>query len=437
MFLEPGQIVGDRYEVVARVGEGGMGQVWSAVRKADGRPVALKVLKVSGVDPMRRLVREARIAQRLQHPNVVAVEEILAPSSGSPIVVLELLDGKSLRDRLQLGPMSLAEAAETIGAAAAAVGSAHALGIVHRDLKPENLYLHRNHEGATVTKVLDFGIAKVVTAEELHTAGMTNTGTMLGTPAYMAPEQIFGERDVDGRADVWALGIILYECLSGARPFEGENAGQIFKAITMGKATPLASRCPDLAPEVLALVGRMLASDRTERPGLDEILSVLEGQAGAALPKIAVGAPLAASIDPLAQTIEAQDFWTPPALQMSVGRGAAKRRRPAWILASAALVLVIGGGAALMRARPHAATSAPPPAASTVVRMEPTSPEPAVPSAQIVAAPAATLADAGAPTVSASPKRPATRSSSVSPAGAAHAATPARLPGGVHGVSPY
>ncbi|AKU94752.1 serine/threonine protein kinase [Labilithrix luteola] len=424
-----------------------MGQVWSAVREGDGHPVALKVLKVSGVDPVRRLVREARIAQRLQHPNVVAVEEILAPPSGSPIIVLELLDGQSLRDRLNLGPMTISEAAHTIGAAVAAVGSAHSLGIVHRDLKPENLYLHRGRGGTTITKVLDFGIAKVVTAEELHTAGMTNTGTMLGTPAYMAPEQIFGERDVDGRADVWALGVILYECVSGSRPFEGENAGQIFKAITMGKATPLVSRCPDLPPSVLGLVDRMLASERTARPSLVEILSVLEGHADGPLPKITAATPLPASIDPLAQTLDVQDFWTPPPLHVSVGRGGSapvKRRVPVWIVAAGALVvLAIGGG--LVRARAHTAAPVPALEASAVVKTEATTPAPAQSASAppVVAEPAEPVAivDAGAAPPSAPSKRPATRSSSVSAGGAAHPGTPssapARLPGGVHAVSPY
>ncbi len=169
-----------------------------------------------------------------------------------------------------------------------AVGAAHALGIVHRDLKPENIFLARGPDGARTVKVLDFGIAKLTAldGEVMRSTGIT-TGVVLGTPAYMAPEQVFAEKDLDHRADIWALGIIFYECLAGACPTEGANIGQVLKHVVARPFAPLEQLAPE-APEALCrLVARMLAREPWQRPAdLREVQEVLAPLAGAAAPPV-------------------------------------------------------------------------------------------------------------------------------------------------------
>lgn len=419
-----------------------MGHVWSAVRESDGRPFALKVLKVSGVDSTRRLVREARIAQRLRHPNIVRVEEIFAPPSGSPIVVLELLDGQSLRERLAHGSLDVTTASRIVGSAAAAVGSAHARGIVHRDLKPENLYLHRGGEDAPVTKVLDFGIAKVTNAEDLQTAGMTHTGTMLGTPAYMAPEQIFGERDLDGRADVWALGVILYECLSGARPFEGDNAGQIFKAVTMGKASSLALRCPDLPEDVVHLVDRMLTSERAERPAMGEVLDVLGRHTQTTLPAIEL-----VPANRVDRESTPEDLWTPPPTNFVEERAFYRGRSRFRTLAGSLLFAAALGVSSLALMRSAARTATTPTAqerSATRASDISTKENVLTPTVQTTSPPpSSSIQRNETPTLTADvaiarprPKPKPFEPTAIVPA-VPVASDTARLPGGVHATNPY
>jgi serine/threonine-protein kinase len=202
-----------------------------------------------------------------------------------------------------------------------AVGAAHALGIVHRDLKPENIFIEAGPP--RMVKVLDFGVAKLTAAEgdAAATAGLTESGALVGTPYYMSPEQAFGERDVDHRTDVWALGLILYRCLSGVLPTRAENVGQVFKSIVARPIRPLAQAAPEVPADVAALVDKMLSRARRHRSGdLHEVTAVLERytdvrapEFGAVLPgeSEAVDAAPAAgeasvdtmvSVDPLAAT---------------------------------------------------------------------------------------------------------------------------------------
>jgi eukaryotic-like serine/threonine-protein kinase len=194
-------------------------------------------------------------------------------------MVMDLLHGESLGERLEREPrLPLEQAARILIPAVNAVGTAHAVGIVHRDLKPDNIFLS-DEGGVVVVQVLDFGIAKFQTldGDSLPAGGLTGTGAMLGTPFYMSPEQIFGERDVDQRADVWAIGVILYECLSGVRPTQAENVGQILRILMTESIVPLRLLVPDVPADVAELVGRMLQRDRQQRPGsMAEVQSVLQ-----------------------------------------------------------------------------------------------------------------------------------------------------------------
>jgi len=237
--LAPGLVIAGRFRLEKRLGEGGMGVVWSAVHVVTRKPVALKFLTAAGRDSkhaVQRFLREARAACAVRHPSVVEVHDVLELEGGAPVMVMELLAGETLADRLQRERvMSLPDIARIMVHVCSAIGCAHALGIVHRDLKPENIFLAISPSGQEV-KVLDFGIAKLTASEgdAAHSGAITGTGAILGTPYYMAPEQLFGEKDIDHRADIWALGIIFYEALTGQRPTQGQNVGQIYKIVVTG-----------------------------------------------------------------------------------------------------------------------------------------------------------------------------------------------------------
>ena len=261
-----------------------MGVVWEATDAGTGERVAVKCVKPSSRLPAneqrRRLEREARAITAIDHPNLVRVREVITGEDGAPAIVMDLLEGESLRSRLDReSRLDVGEAARVVLPILSAVGSAHALGIVHRDLKPDNVFLTSPTEAEpSGVRVLDFGIAKLTALEgqAAGTGALTASGALLGTPYYMSPEQVFGEKDIDSRADVWALGVVLYECLAGKRPVEGENAGQVLRVIATGKITPLAEVAPELPDDVTALVGRMLAVDRANRPSdLREAYEVL------------------------------------------------------------------------------------------------------------------------------------------------------------------
>jgi serine/threonine-protein kinase len=267
-----GSVLAGRYRLEYLLGEGGMGTVWAATHLITHKRVAVKLLRgevASDPDTLRRFVREARAASAVRHPNVVEIHDILTLDDGSPAMIMDLLEGETLAQCLERsGPLQLPDLASIMAPVLSAVGSAHAVGIVHRDLKPDNIFLARLGDGRVEPKVLDFGIAKLMPLGEKMDAasvGLTRTGAVLGTPFYMAPEQAFGEKDVDARVDVWALGVILYECSSGQRPIDGESLGQVFKMITVGPTLPLDRLVPDLPPDFVALVGRMMERDRELR----------------------------------------------------------------------------------------------------------------------------------------------------------------------------
>jgi serine/threonine-protein kinase len=260
-----------------------MGVVWQAVHVVTRKTVALKFLKRNGADDDRavqRFLREARAACAVHHPSVVEVHDVLELEDGSSAMVMELLKGETFARRLAREPnggMPLAEVARIMVHVCSAVGCAHGLGIVHRDLKPENIFLADAH-GALAVKVLDFGIAKLTATEgdAAQTGANTGTGAILGTPYYMAPEQLFGEKDIDHRADLWALGIIFYEALSGTLPTQQPNIGQIIKLIITDGIVPLKERAPNLPDDMVEIVDRLLARDRAARPrDVGEVLGVL------------------------------------------------------------------------------------------------------------------------------------------------------------------
>jgi serine/threonine protein kinase len=219
MALAPGTGLGP-YEIIAPIGSGGMGEVYRARDTRLDRLVAIKILPASVAgdpDRLARFAREAKAVAALSHPNVLSIHDF-GTSDGISYVVTELLEGATLRERLASGPVPMQKAIDITVQIARGLAAAHDKGIVHRDLKPENIFLTRDGH----LKILDFGLAKQTTADG-QTSLNTEAGVVLGTVGYMSPEQVRGER-VDGRTDLFACGVVLYELLTGRRPFQRDTS---------------------------------------------------------------------------------------------------------------------------------------------------------------------------------------------------------------------
>jgi serine/threonine protein kinase len=290
--LAEGELIGGKYRLERVLGEGGMGSVWAATHALTRMRVAVKFLKPEysmKEEVAHRFLREARAAAAVRHPNVVSIHDVMQLEDGTAAMVMDYLKGESLGERIhRVGAQPPDVVARILLPVVSAVGTAHSLGIVHRDLKPDNLFLAEENDLVTM-KVLDFGIAKLTATEgeAASTGALTRTGSVLGTPYYMSPEQAFGERDLDHRSDIWSLGVIFWECLTGKRPTEGENLGQVFKIIATAVIPPPSSVVPSIPPDIDALVVRMLQKERNDRPqSLNDVRVVLERYAGQSMPSI-------------------------------------------------------------------------------------------------------------------------------------------------------
>jgi tRNA A-37 threonylcarbamoyl transferase component Bud32/tetratricopeptide (TPR) repeat protein len=256
-ILRVGEIVAGRFEVEALADWGGMGAVYRARDRYSGSTVALKLLLDES--SQERFAREARVLADLRHPAIVQYVAHGKSELGALYLAMEWLDGVDLRTRLARGPLPLGDALAAVRRTAQGLAVAHARGIVHRDVNPRNLFLVDGD--ARDTRVLDFGIARPLRA----TFGVTLPGTYLGTPGYMAPEQARGHEDIDARADVFALGCVLYECLVGKPAFASDNLLALLGKVLFEEALPLGSR-GDFPPVVGDLVARMMAKDPSQRP---------------------------------------------------------------------------------------------------------------------------------------------------------------------------
>jgi serine/threonine protein kinase len=300
----PGVRLGS-YEIVGRLGAGGMGEVYKARDTRLGRAVAIKALR-SGADPelLRRLEREARAASALNHPNIVHIYDVGELAGRGPYVVMELVEGETLRQRLRRGPLPIPVALDLAAQLGDGLAKAHRAGIVHRDLKPENVMV--TPDG--VLKVLDFGLAKVLAAplggvEDGQTLSRhgTRAGLLLGTLEYMSPEQASG-RAVDHRTDQFALGLIVHEMLSGRPTFRRDTPAQVLAAVIEREAEPLARVRSDAPPELEALVARCLQKDPDRRfastDALAAELSRLAGRSrsGSLPPGLPVVPPVSAPV---------------------------------------------------------------------------------------------------------------------------------------------
>jgi len=262
-----------RYLIVRRIGEGGMGAVYEAKHTVIGKRVAVKVLLEkfhSNRDLVARLLQEARLASSIGHENIVDVTDFGTTDDGRSFVVMEFLDGEPLAQLvMREAPLPVERSLRIAHQVASALGAAHAKGIYHRDVKPENVYLVKRGE-ADFVKVVDFGISKAVKQggeDPAESYRLTHTGLLLGTPLYMSPEQARGEDDLDHRVDVWALGVMLYECLTGEVPFHANNYLGIISQVLTRDAPPPSRLRPELGipPAVETVVMRAMEKDRQKR----------------------------------------------------------------------------------------------------------------------------------------------------------------------------
>jgi serine/threonine protein kinase len=256
------------YRIVSKIGEGGMGEVYLAQDTKLDRKVALKILPADVAahpDRMKRFVQEARAASSLNHPNIITIHEIGETASGY-FIGTEFIDGETLRERMSRGGVELSDTLDIVLQVASALTAAHGAGIVHRDIKPENIMLRRDG----IVKVLDFGLAKLVEQTPLDAEAetrmqvQTQAGVILGTAAFMSPEQARGQ-EVDARSDIWSLGCVLYEMLTRQQPFRGDTTTDVLANIIHREPPSILIRCPDAPAELERIIIRAVCKNKAER----------------------------------------------------------------------------------------------------------------------------------------------------------------------------
>ncbi len=265
--LQPDALFAGRYRVVSAIKAGGMGAVYEVLDEATNARRALKVMLPSLIedeDMRARFALEARITGDVESDHIARVLHAgVDDATGMPFIVMELLRGRDLGAELKArGSLPADEIATYLAQAARALDKTHAAGIVHRDLKPANMFLEQRAGGASIVKVLDFGISRL--AGE-RAARVTRVDERIGTPEYMSPEQLQGVSDVDARADIWGLGVTLYELVTGQLPFRGEDLPQLCVAILTKAPVPMSAVHPDATPELELIVARCLEKDRAKR----------------------------------------------------------------------------------------------------------------------------------------------------------------------------
>ncbi len=266
-----GSVVREKYKIIGRAGAGGMATVFKAEHIQFKELRALKVMSADVARDesfVRRFTQEALLTRKLQHKNAVRVDDIDKDETGSPFIVMEFIEGRSLREAMQAGPMAVDAVVMIAKQVASALEAAHALGIVHRDIKPGNILLARTAEGECV-KVVDFGIARVQSShrEDSH-ATLTTPGWVIGSPPYLSPEQASDSTDeeIDGRSDLYSLAVVMYQMLSGTLPLNAESTAELLHAHINVVPRPLEERCPWVPKSLSDLVMSSLSKDRNRRP---------------------------------------------------------------------------------------------------------------------------------------------------------------------------
>jgi serine/threonine-protein kinase len=434
-----GEVLAGKYRTERLLGMGNMGVVVEATNLGLEQRVALKFLlahRLTHQGLHERFLREARAAAKLTSQHVTRVMDVGMLESGAPYMVMELLNGHDLAAELeQRGQLPVTEAVEYVLQACEAVGEAHRAGIVHRDLKPANLFLTRNADGSPCIKVFDFGVSKTLGSNQLQ---LTSEGQAVGSPLYMAPEQMMAKPDVDTRADIWALGVILYELIAGKTPFHAETLIALHTNVLVKGPTPLTTYLPNAPPGLEAIILQCLDKERDRRwPDVASFASALAQYAPARVQTYParVAGMLGTKAQPSrpTMTLEAAKLRaSEPAANLpahvavattsgatSQPAGTPARSRPSagvLVLSGVLLALVLAGGA-FLRLRVAATPAVPSAAAIAAPTAAPTSAEPSeppvAPSAAVPAAPASSEAQATPPPVPATPS--ATSSARVGP----------------------
>ena len=424
-----GDVLAGKYRVERVLGVGGMGVVVAATHLDLGQRVALKFLlpnALQNAEAAARFLREARAAVKNDSEHVARVIDVGRLDNGAPYMVMEYLEGHDLGDHPKGAALPLEDAVDFVLQACEAMAVAHTMGIVHRDLKPANLFLAQRPDGSPIVKVLDFGISKVSEADA-PSSSLTQTSAVMGSPLYMSPEQMRSARNADARSDIWALGTILYELLTGEPPFNGETLGEVFAAVMTAEPRPPRASRPDIPEGLEHALMRALEKDPARRYAnigefaatLDEFAPrrsrVLVERVSAVL--VRAGIPMSTTVQPLATQAAAPRKQTTVASATNtawedVPAGVPKSSRAPIIVGISVLALGgVVGAAVLLRGHAPAvapevtpAAQAPVPATSPPVAM-PSAPAPAAaPVAPVVApAPATEPTPVVAPSPSASP----------------------------------
>lgn len=453
MALETGQILDGKYQIVRLIGEGGMGAVYEGRNTRINRRVAIKVLHANvaaNTEIVQRFEREAQVAGTVGNDHILEILDLGALASGERYMVMEFLDGETFTQRIKgRGRLPAKEAVAILRQVLQGLSAAHGAGIVHRDLKPDNIFILKQKAGhRDFVKIIDFGISKF--SEQGTASRMTRTGALMGTPHYMAPEQATGSAEVDRRTDIYALGIILYEAVTGRLPFKAETFNQLLFEIALAKMTPAREYVPDLDPAIDSIIMKASARDPAHRfQTTDEFVAALEewertGRAVSLPPDQSIEAIVAATVPragptPSGASIAGTSVSAAPVPTGSAGGGApgpgtvnswansqagvvpAKSNTPILAATALGMLLLVGGGAgAYMFLKPSARAAAgaaasgsavaeespSPPATGAATHVEPANADPA----NTPAATQPTIAPAGS---AAEPAKPA--------AGAVHA----------------
>jgi len=373
-----GKTIGN-YKVVQQIGEGGMGVVYLAEHPVIGRKVAIKLLHATFArdsETVARFFNEARAIHMIAHPNIVEILDFGQTTDGQPYFIMEFLSGQPLADRIARGPVPWSDAVAIVTQICDALQAAHDKNIIHRDLKPHNVYLVGLETKPTV-KILDFGVAKMTTGWNTSDSGgqsvKTRTGSLMGTPLYMSPEQCRGSGKLDHRTDIYSLAVILFEMISGHPPFTAEGVGELFAKHMLEPPPSLAQLAPQTPPQVTRAVMRALSKDLEDRfPNMKAFAEALNGRAastipGSARPRVAASQVATMSGNhPVSTGRPAEEATTLSSAVSKPGEdtlAVPKRNRKGLAVGFAGTAAIVGGGAFLMRPRPTPppVVQAPPP----------------------------------------------------------------------------
>jgi len=359
-----GDVIDGRFRVEKVLGEGGMGVVVQATHLQLHQPVAVKLLHAEAARDERkraRFLREAQVSARLRSEHVVRLMDFGLSEHGAPIIVMEYLEGTDLAAVLAKGPLPVDTTVEYLLQAVEGIAEAHAHGLVHRDLKPANLFVSRATDGTPLVKVLDFGVSKLAVGfmEDGLDGSLTIDKAVVGSPAYMAPEQIIGE-PVDARADVWSMGVILFECLTGRTPFRSGNIPKLFSMIVDHPAPKLADRRPDAPGALQALVDSCLTKSREERCPTVAVFASELVKAAPTPERLVRVAQIQRLIGAMTTTVAADSAFSPEVVVSSSRWTRAAKPSRAWareaVLLAAALAVLSG---VLIGIRPWSAGARP------------------------------------------------------------------------------